>query len=259
MDPLSEIMGLTAPQIHASGSLVMPSDVTLHFPQYQGITCCAMLVGQCWLVVDGVPEPVLLHPGDWFLLPHGSSFRLATDLSVKQDVPAILSTQRRVECEIPEDAMEAGYIAGAQFELTGDRPEAFLHSLPPLIHIQSEAADAAMNWLLERMREELQDQQPGRSLMVQQLAYMMLIQTLRLYSADRANSCPSWLCALSDKHMSAVLSSMHKIQGIPGRCNRWPNVPACHGRFSPCASAQLLGGHQWSTSPAGACSWQLSV
>ena len=57
--------------------------MAIHFPKHQGIKCYAMLAGQCWLVVEGVPEPVLLHAGDCFLLPRGLPFRLATDLSLE--------------------------------------------------------------------------------------------------------------------------------------------------------------------------------
>ena len=43
-----------------------------------------------------------------------------------------------------------------------------------------------MRWSLERMREEVRDPQPGGSLITQQLAYMMLVQALRLHLADGA-------------------------------------------------------------------------
>ena len=215
LDPLSEILALMKPQIHGYGGFMVPGNVDTHFPQYQGITCCAILVGQCWLVVDGVPEPVLLHAGDCFLLPHGRPFRLATDLPLKKDVPAIFCARRSMRCKTPEVANEAGYIAGGQFALAGGHPETFLHSLPPIIHIHSESGRAAMKWSLERIREELRDQLPGGSLMVQQLTYLMLIQVLRLSSTDTAGSGPSWLSGLSDTHMSVVIASMHKNPGYP--------------------------------------------
>jgi AraC-like DNA-binding protein len=64
------------------------------------------------------------------------------------------------------------------------------------------------------MREELSDPQPGGSLIAQQLAYMMLIQALRLHLADAA-SASGWLSALSDKHMSIAIASMHNDPGYP--------------------------------------------
>lgn len=215
LDTLSEILALMKPQIHRYGGFVMPGNVDIHCPEYKGITCCAILVGQCWLVIDGIPEPVLLHAGDCFLLPHGRPFRLATDLSLKQSVPAVFCTRSSMRCKTPEFAEEAGYIAGGQFALTGGYPKTLLQSLPPIIHIHSESGRIAMKWSLECMRDELHGQQPGGSLMVKQLAYVMLIQVLRLSSTDTAGSGPCWLSGLSDTHMSVVIASMHKTPGYP--------------------------------------------
>jgi AraC-like DNA-binding protein len=88
-----------------------------------------------------------------------------------------------------------------------------LHSLPPIVHIRRESDKAAMRWSLERMREELRDPQPGGSLIAQQLAYMMLIQALRLHLADAANAGRGWLSALSDKHMSIAIACIHNDPG----------------------------------------------
>jgi AraC-like DNA-binding protein len=88
-----------------------------------------------------------------------------------------------------------------------------LKSLPPIVHIRKETDRAAMRWSLERMKEELRDPQPGSSLIAQQLAYMMLIQALRLHLADGATRGAGWLFALTDKQMSAAITSMHDNPG----------------------------------------------
>jgi AraC-like DNA-binding protein len=65
------------------------------------------------------------------------------------------------------------------------------------------------------MKEELHNPQPGGSLIAQQLAYMMLIQALRLHLADSASTTTGWLSALADKQMSAAITSMHSDPGHP--------------------------------------------
>jgi len=57
--------------------------------------------------------------------------------------------------------------------------------------------------------QELRDPQPGCSLVVQQLAYMILVKALRLYLADGVRNGVGWLFALSDKQMSAAINAMH--------------------------------------------------
>jgi len=215
MDPLSEVLALMKPQIYVSGGFAVLGDMAVHFPKHQGIKCYAMLAGQCWLVVEGVPEPVLLHAGDCFLLPRGFPFQLTTKLSLEPVHYTVALAQLGMRNEAPGASEGARYIAGGHFALTGGHAEMLLQSLPPIVHIRRESDKAAMRWSLERMREELRDPQPGSSLIAQQLAYMMLIQALRLHLSDAASAGHGWLSALSDKHMSIAIASMHSDPGYP--------------------------------------------
>ena len=215
MDPLSEVLALMKPQLYVAGGFAVLGDMAIHFPKHQGIKCYAMLAGQCWLVVEGVPEPVLLHAGDCFLLPRGLPFRLATDLSLEPVPYTVAFARLGMRSEAPGVTEGARYIAGGHFALTGGHAEMLLQSLPPIVHIRRESDKAAMRWSLERMREELRDPQPGGSLIAQQLAYMMLIQALRLHLADAASAGRGWLSALSDKHMSLAIAGMHNHPGYP--------------------------------------------
>jgi AraC-like DNA-binding protein len=212
MDPLSEVLALMKPQLYVAGGFMVRGDMAIYFPKHKGIKCYAMLAGRCWLVVEGVP--VLLHAGDCFLLPRGLPFRLATDLSI-EPIPYTEAFARLKKSEANGVIEGARYIAGGHFALTGGHSEMLLQSLPPIVHIRRESDKAAMRWSLERMREELSDPQPGGSLIAQQLAYMMLIQALRLYLADAANAGRGWLSALVDKHMSIAITSMHNDPGYP--------------------------------------------
>ena len=215
MDPLSEVLSLLKPQSYSSGGFAMNGDIAIHFPNHQGIKCYAMLAGQCWLVVEGTPEPVLLSAGDCFLLARGLPFRLTTDLSLEPVHYTIAFARLGMGSEAPGVSEGARYIAGGHFALTGGDAEMLIQSLPPIVHIRREPDKVAMRWSLERMREELRDPQPGGSLIVQHLAYMMLVQALRLHLTDAASARPGWLSALSDKHMSLAITSMHNDPGYP--------------------------------------------
>jgi AraC-like DNA-binding protein len=215
MDPLSEVLALMKPQLYVAGGFAVLGHIAIQFPKHQGIKCYAMLAGQCWLVVEGVPEPVLLHSGDCFLLPRGLPFRLATDLSLQPVHYTVAFARPGMRGEAPGVTEGARYIAGGHFALTGCHADMLLHSLPPIVHIRRESDKAAMRWSLERMREELRDPQPGGSLITQQLAYTMLIQALRLHLTDAASAGRGWLSALSDKYMSVAIASIHNDPGYP--------------------------------------------
>ena len=159
--------------------------------------------------------PCCSTAGDCFLLPRGLPFRLTTDLALPPVLYNELSARMAMRPEAPGISPDAHYIAGGHFALTGGHSEMLLQSLPPIVHIRRESDKAAMRWSLERMRDELRDPQPGSALIAQQLAYMMLIQALRLHLTDAANTGPGWLSALSNRHMSIAISSMHADPGFP--------------------------------------------
>ncbi len=212
MDPLSEVLALMKPQSLACGGFAMPQDLAVSFPKHKGVKCYAMLAGQCWLAVEGVEEPVLLRAGDCFLLPRGLPFRLTSNLALAP-VHYTLAWDRLSRSNSGPASDGTPYMAGGFFAFTGSHAELLLQSLPPIVHLRREPDKAAMRWSLERMRAELQDPQPGGSLIAQQLAYMMLIQALRLHLADAASAGGGWLSALLDKHMSLAISSMHQDPG----------------------------------------------
>jgi AraC-like DNA-binding protein len=216
LDPLSDVLSLLKPQSYISGGFGLDGDLAIQFPKHQGIKCYSMLSGQCWLSVEGVPDAVLLTAGDCFLLPRGLPFRLATDLSVTPVDFNILRTARMSGDVVSNEESGGGYIAGGHFILAGSHTDMLLGSLPPIVHIRKESDKATMRWSLERMKEELRDPQPGGSLIAQQLAYMMLIQALRLHLTEGAQGGAGWLFALADQQMRVAITCMHDNPG-----HRW--------------------------------------
>jgi AraC-like DNA-binding protein len=215
MDPLSDVLSLLKPRSYISGGFEVAGDMAIQFPKHQGIKCYAMVSGQCWLSMESVPDAVLLTAGDCFLLPRGLPFCLTTDLSLTPvDFHMLLSTRSNGDM-VPQLEGGGRYIVGGHFLLTGSHADMLLGSLPPIVHIRKESDKAAMRWSLERLKEELRDPQPGGSLIAQQLAYMMLIQALRLHLAEGEGNGVGWLFALADKQMNAAITCMHDDPGHP--------------------------------------------
>ena len=98
---------------------------------------------------------------------------------------------------------------GGYFAFTGKHAGILLGVLPPIVHIRKESDKAALRWSLERMMQELREPQPGGFLVAQHLAYMMLVQALRLHLAEGLRGGVGWLFALADKQMSAAINAMH--------------------------------------------------
>ena len=209
MDPLSDVLSLLKPRSYSSGGFDVGGELSIQFPRHEGIKCYALVSGQCWLSVDGVPDAVQLTAGDCFLLPRGRPFRLASDLTL---TPVDFGTLRSIAGDGRIGKFNGGgdcFMVGGHFVLSGDHAGILLEVLPPIVHIRKESDKAAMRWSLERMREELRDPKPGGFLVAQHLAYMMLVQALRLHLAEGLKAGVGWLFALADKQMSEAMNSMH--------------------------------------------------
>ncbi len=209
MDPLSNVLSLLKPESYLSGGFDAGGDWSFSFAQYRGIKCYAIISGRCWLVMDGVADPVRLEAGDCFLLPKGRPFRLTSDLALTPVDPLKYVAAPRDGGIALWNGGGNCFIAGGHFTLTGSQAWILLDVLPPIVHIRREADKAAMRWSLERMSQELREPRPGSFLVVQQLALMMLVQALRLHLSEGTQGGVGWLFALADPQMSAAIQAMH--------------------------------------------------
>jgi AraC-like DNA-binding protein len=209
VDPLSDVLSLLKPRTYMCGGLDLGGDWCIQFGQHEGIKCYAVVSGQSWLSVDGIPDPVLLERGDCFLLPGGRPFRLASDLSL---TPVDACTAFQLPLNGAVGLYHGGgdcLSVGGHFTLTGRHASILLGVLPPIVHLRRESDRAALRWCLERMMQELRAPEPGGFLVAQQLAYMMLVQALRLHLAEGLGGGVGWLFALADQQMSAAIHAMH--------------------------------------------------
>lgn len=209
MDPLSDVLSLLKARTYMSGAFDAGGKVAVQFPRHDGIKCYALVSGQCWLKVDGVPEPVRLQSGDCFLLPRGRAFRLASDLDLEPvDYQTVISAPLNDGVRRYNGGGDCFFVGG-HFAFAGSHAGILLEMLPPIMHIRKESDRAALRWSLDLMMREVRDPQPGGFLVVEHLAHMILVQALRLYLEEGARGGVGWLFALADKQMSAAISAIH--------------------------------------------------
>lgn len=99
-------------------------------------------------------------------------------------------------------------VLGGHFQLAGSQAAMLLGILPPVVHLQSKSDRETLRWAFDRMRHELADASPGSFLIIQQLAYMIFVQALRLH-LDGSQGV-GWLFALSDKQVGAAITAIHR-------------------------------------------------
>ncbi len=208
MDPLSDVLSLLKPRSYVSAGFDAGGDWSVGFPHNVGIKCYAVVSGACWLVVDGIADPIGLKAGDCFLLPGGRAFRLASDPALPPTASTEIFSAPRVGNVVTLNGGGDLFLVGSRFVLSGSHADILLAMLPPVVHISNESEQAALRWSVERMMLELHQQQPGSFLIAEHLAHMMLVQALRLHMTEGAGGV-GWLFALADKQMGAAIGAMH--------------------------------------------------
>jgi hypothetical protein len=58
MDPLSDVLSLLKLRSYMCSGFDVGGELSMQFPRHEGIKCYALVSGQCWLSVEGVPDAV---------------------------------------------------------------------------------------------------------------------------------------------------------------------------------------------------------
>lgn len=208
MDPLSDVLSVVKPRSYATGGLAAGDAWALSFVAFEGIKCYSVIKGECWLSCEGLNEAIRLEEGDCLLLPHGRPFVLASDLTLPRMDAGMFFSVGRYNGIKSVGKGDDFFLLGCNFTFE-ENASFLLDVLPPVVTLQKEQQKESLRWSLERLMREMQDPAPGGALVAQQVAYMLLVEFLRLHLADAPESGIGWLSALADKRMRLALSCIH--------------------------------------------------
>ena len=212
-DPLSDVLSLVKPRGYMAGGVDAGGDWAVTFARDEIFRCFALVSGQCWLSMDGIPDAIRLQAGDFVVLPHGRAFSLASDPSVTPvDIMSIILAPLNGRI-FSWQGGGACLALSALFTFAGNHAGMLLEVLPPVVHIRNDSDRAVMRWYLERMTAVMRERQPGGVLLGEHLAQMMLIEVLRLHMAAAGMSGVGWLFALANEQVRAAITAMHEKPG----------------------------------------------
>jgi AraC-like DNA-binding protein len=195
-------------KVTPSGKRMSPTDLA-HF---------AMLSrGNCWLSVEGMPKPIPLTGGDFFLVARGTSI-------VLRDSPRTRprSTFREVGASAQSNVAHFGsggapttIVCGSfSFDRASLRPITQL--LPSFILIKADQARTlALHSTMQALASEMAEQAPGSGVVATRLAEVLFIQVLRAHIASKAGHNKGWLRAVFDPQLGIALSAIHDRVNAP--------------------------------------------
>ena len=168
--------------------------------------------GNCWLSVEGIADPIQLAGGDCFLLAPGSAYTL-------RDNPR---TRARSFCEIaPRNGSQVISYGGGGvpttiisgwFRFCATSVKLLTRLLPPLILVKADQAQSlALHTTLNMLASEMAERAPGSELLVNRLAELLFIHSIRAHIGSRSETCKSGLLrAIFDPQIGSALKSMHE-------------------------------------------------
>lgn len=155
--------------------------------------------GDCWLHLDGTASKRLL-PGDLVFFPQDSRHLIASTESITPDI--VVNKPPEEDENLEHTSMLCGY-----FEFSSQASWPLLEALPPVI-VLSGTVGSQTQLLIDLMLAECKQNAPGHDAVLDQLAYVLLIHTIRRSLEE--GSATGLLLAISDSRIGEALNLIHR-------------------------------------------------
>lgn len=208
MDPLSQVIALLKPQPLYWRVIEAHDAWSIRFPATDVVVFGQLIEGGCQVQLAD-SSTLSFQPGDFLLMAAPSSWTMGTlgsgpsiDLkSVAADPGLLLST-----VGVPTVTR---VIAGA-FVFAAPNADLLAGLMPPIIHVRgTDIVASRLGALLKLVADEALAGRPGRSLVLDRLLEIILVEAFRHRPTHLGGERPSLLAALEDVQIGAALRVMH--------------------------------------------------
>jgi AraC-like DNA-binding protein len=165
----------------------------------------AVIQGSAWLWVDGIDDPVELHPGDLALVRGGPDHFIAH----QPGAPCVTHDEFQSLPETDEAASQIGvavFLCGA-YRFAGDIGQGLVDALPPVLALPA-TIDDPIHAVVSLLSREMVHDQPGRQTVLDRLLDVLVVLGLRS-GLGRSPNPPAWLRAASDARLAPALQAIH--------------------------------------------------
>jgi AraC-like DNA-binding protein len=207
MDPLSQVIGLLKPRELTWRVMQSHAPWAIRFPQVEAVVFGQLIEGRCQ--VDRGDGPILdFEPGDFLLMAYPPQWTMRSEAGVEPvDLKAVLAEAARAPETRAGDVIR--FLAG-HFLFSAPSADLLAALLPPLVHIR--AADVAagrLGLVLQLLGDEASADLPGRSLLLDRLLEVVLVEALRRQPEGLDAARPGLLAGLADPRISRALQALH--------------------------------------------------
>jgi AraC-like DNA-binding protein len=212
MDPLTQLITLLRPRGPQWKHRDATGEWAVRYPANDGAVFCLIASGQCLLQIAGRP-PRLLHAGDFLLMIAPPVWTLASS----ETAVAVDYATDRGEHPLPKIAAArtppkpgVTRLLGGRFVFDSDNSVLLRRLLPPIVTLESGAAGIArLGHVLDLIDDEALADRPGRTLILERLLEIMLVEAIRHDGNRVAEGSRGLLAGLGDPPIAAALRALH--------------------------------------------------
>ncbi len=211
MDPLSDFLPAMRVQAAAYTRVEATAPWGVDFDAYHHTKFGIILQGECLISVEGATESIALSAGSCYLLPRGNPFTLRDS----HDTPLVNFEQllHLLEGRLLRfgGSGQLMQMIGGRFIFAEGRMPPLLNILPTLVHFKvSDTELPAMQATMQLLAAEAQAPGLGSQRMIDRIAEIFFLQTLRAYiNADGVKNV-TWLGAVADQQIAKALRLLHE-------------------------------------------------
>jgi AraC-like DNA-binding protein len=209
IDPLSQVISLLKPQALAWRVIEAHDSWSIRFPTTDMVAFGQMIEGRCRIdLADG--SAMDFQAGDFLLMAAPSSWTMGTPGSGPPiDLKAVFADPGCLLSSV-QDPTITRFIGGA-FVFAAQNADLLAGLMLPVIHMRGADVSAArLGALLKLLGDEALAARPGRSLVLDRLLEIILVESLRHRRPELNVAQRGFFAGLEDAQIGAALRAMHE-------------------------------------------------
>ncbi len=209
-DPLSDVLNLADARCVLTGTLVAGGGWARRFKRSDAVKLLAVVRGVCWLSTEAdTAAPARFEAGD-VVITNGAPAIILAGASEQLAGALAAPLERDAEGNLRAGEGSEFMMIGGLLEVDEQRCGFLRESLPPVVHVNGQKAEAAkLRWLLTELAEETQRERAGSTTAIIHLAKLLFVEALRLHIESNKSDRSGWLTALDDRRISIALRGIH--------------------------------------------------
>ena len=211
VDPLSEVIGLLRPHAVFTKGISGAGGWGVRYSNFGHPSFAIVIEGSCRLAVDGQKE-LVLNAGDFVLLPTTPGFTMSGFEQVTPEFidPHVAANATGEVRHGRQEGPPSVRIMGGYFLFGGEDSGLLLSLLPEQIHVYGVER---LSTLVRLLIDEASSDRSGRTLVLDRLVEILLLEALRLTQTPDAPA--GLLRGLGDARLAEAIRQMHADPARP--------------------------------------------